>query len=97
MISVKVQGKGSEQVLAACDEELLGKTFSEGSLKLEVSKSFYGGDKMEIETFAELLEKATNSNLVGEKTVTKAVELGLVLKDSIVKIQNIPHVQILKL
>ncbi len=97
MISVKIQGGGADQILAACDEELLGKTFSEGNLKLEVSESFYGGDKIELEKFGELLEKAQISNLVGKKTVNKAVELGLVLKDSIVKIQDVPHAQVLKL
>ena len=97
MISINIIGDGAEKMLAACDKEHLGKTFSVEKLRIEVTKDFYGGEIVELEKFAEILKNAPLANLVGEKTVGKAVELGLVSKDSVIKIQDIPHVQLLKI
>ena len=81
-------------VLAACDKELLGKEFREGELKLHVDENFYSGEIVELEVFAEKLKQANVANLVGEKVVNKAIELGLANPASVIKIQGIPHVQI---
>lgn len=96
MISIKIHDSGERQLLAACDEELLGKTFTEGDLTLEISKFFYGGETIDIEKFAELIKKSTLSNIAGEQAVNKAIEIGIVLKDSVITVQGIPHAQIVK-
>jgi len=97
MISINIIGDGSEKMLAACDQELLGKTFSENSLTLEVSEHFYSGEIVEPEKFGEILKKAPMANLVGEKTVGKAIELGLVEENTVIRIQNMPYVILLKI
>ena len=38
-----------EVILAVCDEEILGQTFSEGDLRITVGEGFYGGDIIEEE------------------------------------------------
>ena len=47
MFSVKLHRHPSGNVLAVCDSELLGQSFSEGDLRLKVSEGFYGGDTVE--------------------------------------------------
>ncbi|HIK00085.1 TPA: DUF424 family protein [archaeon] len=99
MISYKEYKHGKTDLLiAACDSDLLGKTFhdSEKGLKLEVKKDFYGGSEISAEEFGKQLKKATIANLVGEKTISKAIDLGLVATSSVLKIQGVPHVQIVR-
>ena len=99
MISVREHPHGkSDLLLAACDSDLLGKIFHDKArgLKLEVRKDFYEGKIVSIEEFEKHLKKATIANLVGHKVVQKALELGLVVETSILKIGGIPHVQIVQ-
>jgi len=97
MIYVKVYRVQGEVLLAACDEELLGKTFREGELKLEVKERFYGGELVEEEKLEELLEEATIANLTGERCVEKAIELGYVNPERVLRIEGVPHAQMAKL
>ena len=97
MIYVKVYRVQGEVLLAACDEELLGKSFREGELKLEVKERFYKGQLVEEEQLRELLEEATIANLTGERCVSKAIELGYVDPNRVLRIQGVPHAQMAKL
>ncbi|WP_297487736.1 DUF424 domain-containing protein [Thermococcus sp.] len=97
MIYIKVYRVQGEVLLAACDEELLGKTFREGEFKLEVKERFYGGELVEEGRLRELLEEATIANLTGERCVSKAIDLGYVDPDRVLRIQGVPHAQMAKL
>ncbi|ASJ16575.1 hypothetical protein A3L04_05575 [Thermococcus chitonophagus] len=94
---VKIYRVQGEVLLAACDEELLGKTFREGELKLEVKERFYKGELMDVEELGRLLEEATIANLTGERVVSKAIELGYINKNRVLRIQGIPHAQMAKM
>jgi len=96
-IYVKIYRVQGEILLAACDENLLGKTFREGELKLEVKERFYKGELRDIEDLERLLDEATIANLVGEKCVSKAIELGYVSEDRVLYIQGVPHAQMAKM
>lgn len=97
MISVKVYRQGNEILVGACDEQLIGKKFKEGKFHLDVSKGFYDGQRVSIEVLKTYLENATIANLVGEKTVKCAIQLGLVDPGCILRIKGIPHAQIVKM
>ncbi len=84
-------------VLAVCDEELIGKKFSDGEIILDISERFYKGEKSSEKDIEELLKNSENVNLVGEKTIKLASKLGILNKDSIITIKGIPHAQIIKL
>lgn len=92
--SAKFHHKG--RVLAACDENLLGKTFSEGRLKLSVKKDFYS-EKMPVSRaeLEEFMKKAEILNLVGKGVIGVAAGLGM--RGRPLKIAGVPHLQILKL
>ena len=97
MISVKVYRQGDDVVIGACDEHLLGKKFRRGKLQIDVTKRFYDGERIDKKTLESFLRDATIANLVGDETVTCAVNLGLVDPDCILKIKGIPHAQIVQM
>jgi hypothetical protein len=97
MIWIRKYSTQGEILLAACDDEILGRTFCEGELQLVVSESFYGGEKVSKENFIELIKNATIINLVGEKVIKIALDLGLIGPDGIIEIDGVPHAQIAKM
>ena len=97
MISIKVYKRGNDLLIGACDEELLGKKFEDGKFQIDVDKNFYGGGRISPEALKKYLVDATIANLVGEKTIKCAIELGLVDPDCIIKIKGIPHAQMVRM
>jgi hypothetical protein len=97
MIWIKVYTTQGEILLAACDDNLLGKTFEEGELQLAVSKSFYGGEKVSHELFIKQLKIATIINLVGREVVKIASKMGMINEECVLEIDGVPHAQIAKM
>ena len=85
---------GAEVVVAVCDKELIGKTFREGEITLEVSASFYKGELVSEEEMLAALRRATVANIVGESAVRCAVEHGFVDASNILRVRGVPHAQI---
>ena len=88
----------SKLIAAVCDASLIGKIFREKGRVLDLDKyqHFYNGKRASREEVIEHLKKSTSVNLVGDESVAIAIELGLVNKDQVLYIQNIPLVQIYK-
>ena len=84
-------------IIAICDEELLGKKFSEGDYTLNISKRFYDGEKKSEEELKDILKNFENINLVGKKIIKFATDMGILNKGSILKIDGIPHAQIIQI
>jgi hypothetical protein len=84
-------------LVAACDAGLLGETFRQGRMKLEVSTQFYAGPLCTVEKAMEALAEADVANLVGETTIKAAVDKGLVDPEAVIYFGTVPHVQIVRL
>ena len=97
MIFIKKYKQGNDLLIGACDEKLLGKKFEEGKLQIDVSKEFYGGEKITSEVLQIFLEDATIANLVGDETIKAAIEIGLVNPDSVIKVKGVPHAQMVRM
>jgi len=97
MISIHIYKQGNDVLIGACDEKLLGKKFSEGKFRLDVSEKFYGGMRISAEALKKYLKEATIANLVGEQAVKCAITLGLVDPSCILKIDGIPHAQMVRM
>ena len=91
-IRMKVYRQGKETLVAAADENLLGKTFREGKFKIDVG-AFYEGDRVSAEDLVARLRLATIGNFVGQETVEAAKKGGYVSDDSILWIGGVPHAQ----
>lgn len=84
-------------MVAACDEDVLGKTYNEGKMVIEVTEEFYGRDLKVIQELKKLLKEASIINLTGEKAVACGIEEGLIDPDTVIRIQGIPHAQMVRL
>lgn len=93
-IAMKIYKQDGEILLAACDSDILGKTFREGKLRIEVSPEFYDDSRVSKQLFLQNLQLCTISNLVGEKVVNYAIEAGFVDERCIIWISGVPHAQI---
>lgn len=88
---------GSEVLLAACDEKLLGKVVKEGELKLDIKKEFYHDIFVESQTFVNALKIATIANLIGSNVVSIAIKEGYVNKKNVMHIKKVPYAQFVKM
>jgi hypothetical protein len=84
-------------VLAVCDCDLLGKTLREGKIVFKVKTEFYNGRKATVDEAVGLISNSTIVNLVGKNCVENAIKQGYVHPDAVIKIEGIPHAQIIKL
>lgn len=96
-VSYNMYEQGEDTLLAACDEDLLGVTLEEEEVNLKVKEDFYGGDIIDCETLRKKFERATIGNLVGENVVDAAVEAGFGSEADIMRIDGVPHLQIVRL
>ncbi|MEM2280724.1 MAG: DUF424 family protein [Candidatus Bathyarchaeia archaeon] len=94
---MKLRKIGNHVLLSICDAEILGKTLREGKIVFHVTKEFYEGEEVEVEEAIAMIENSTIVNMVGENVVRKAVEKGYVHPEAILKIEGVPHAQIVKL
>jgi hypothetical protein len=97
MISMKLHEREGELLVAACDSEILGKTFRGGGLRIEVSRSFYGGEEGDEEMLVARLGMATIANLIGKNTVDIAAKHGFVDMACVLTIGGVPHAQIARM
>jgi len=94
---IKIHETQERKIISICDEDLIGKTFEEKDLQLKVSERFYKGEKLSEEKILEEIKSADYINLVGKNSINFAIKNKLILKENIIKIQNIPHaISILK-
>ncbi len=91
---VKIHIHERDTILAACDEDLVGRTFRADGKKLDVSEIFYKGESVSREVLARRMKEASIMNLVGEESVAVAIEEGYATADSIIEIDGVKHVQV---
>ncbi len=91
-IRMKVYQQGKETLVAAADEDLIGKTFHEGKFKIEVG-AFYEGERVTEEELRAHLSSATIGNFVGRETVEAAKKGGYATDEGVLWIGGVPHAQ----
>ena len=90
-IFLKKHIDGKRIVIAAADEEIIGKEFRENNKKLSVTNTFYRGELLEIEKAIEILKNAKNLNIVGHQIVNAAIKAKIIHELGVLTIQGIPH------
>jgi uncharacterized protein len=88
---------GENVVLAICDEVLLGRTLKEGKIVFHINDEFYNGGKVSVDEAVNIIKNSTIVNLVGRACVERAIADGYVHPDAVIKIEGVPHAQIIKL
>jgi uncharacterized protein len=83
-------------LLNMCDEELVGRTVAEGSLKVHLSKEFYSGEVVEKPEALRLIRTCSIVNLAGTRSVALAVENRMGAPEAIREIEEVPFLMIYK-
>lgn len=83
-------------LVTACDPDIIGETFEDGEVSLEVSESFYGGDSVEPGDVIDALSRAKIANLVGTEVVRLAIEEGFVDEEGVLEVESTLHAQYLR-
>ena len=94
---VKGHKSKSGLIVSVCDEDILGKKYSENGLLLDLTSDFYKGKKMSRDDAEKNCKKAYIINAVGEKSVELVKKMGIIRQDNIRRIKKIPFVQCLVL
>ena len=74
------------EVIAVCDEDILGKTFG----MQKISKHFYMGEVLDIPDAIDLLKNAQNFNIAGKSIVDACVDTRIISEQGIIIIDDIP-------
>ena len=97
MIIVKIHTAEKRKIVSICDENLIGKKFEEKNLQLDVSESFYKGQRLSEKEIFKIIKDADSLNIVGEESINFSLENKLIEESNIIKIKKIPHtISILK-
>ena len=84
---------GMGDVVAVCDRELINTTISHDRITVTVTEAFYGNHLVTESEVRDALIKAGNINLMGERVVALAIELGLISRSGCIMIGKVPHAQ----
>ena len=96
-VFLRVYRDTKHTLVAVCDSRLLGQTFRQGKLKLEVRTDFYKGVRATVPDALQVIDSADIANLVGNEIVDAAVQKGFVDPSAILHIGGVPHVQIVRM
>jgi len=94
---LRVYRKDREILVAVCDPDILGKTFEEGDLVIEVKENFYGNNRVGKEKVINALRYATIANITGINSVNCAIEAGIIDRERVLWIAGIPHAQMVRI
>jgi uncharacterized protein len=84
-------------VVAVCDRELLNTTLRHEKITIIITDTFYGNTPATEDEIKDALKNASSINLIGERSVNLAIEMGLLTKSGCIMIGKVPHAQIYRL
>lgn len=95
--SVKVSDYQKNTMLNICDAELLGKTITQDGLDMNIAESYYGEKIVEEQEAKNLLENSSIINMVGKKTVSLSIGLGIGSENGVKTISGVPFLIVFKM
>jgi hypothetical protein len=82
-------------ILSLCDDNIIGKKYSENGLVLDLSADFYKGEKVDDSNAEKMCKRAYIINAAGKNAMMLIKKLGLINEKNILVIKNIPFAQCL--
>jgi len=93
-LSYRLHKTENDVLLAIADRAIVGKSFSDNSFNLSVSKEFYGEAAADEQAIISLAKSATIINAIGEESIALLKKNKLVSEQEIRMICGLPHAQI---
>jgi uncharacterized protein len=95
-IVMRIHRVRSEIVVAACDQELIGRELPVGNQgrTVKISSDFYGERPVSREELVWAIQKATQVNLLGARVLEVAQSEGFVSEGGLVRLGGVPHAMI---
>ena len=94
--SVRTSSFNGSALVNICDEELIGRTVSEGNLQVHISKEFYFGEVVDGGEALRLIRTSSIVNLAGPRSVSLAVDNEMGVPQAVRKIDGVPFLMIYK-
>ena len=91
------RSRDTGDVVAVCDRELLNTKVHHEKITIIISDSFYGNTPATEDEVKTALKNAGNINIIGERSVRVAIDMGLITKSECMMIGKVPHAQIYQL
>jgi len=95
--SVRITEYQKNSMLSICDADLLGKKIIQDELTMHISESYYGERFVERDEAEDLLKNSSIINMVGKKTVSLSIDLGIASKNGVKVISGIPFLIVFKI
>ena len=97
LFASKLITSSGNTILNICDPDLLDKIVKDKKIEIKISSKYYN-DKTIDEIEAEyLLKKCTSANMVGEKTISLSLKIGIGSEKGVRRIDGIPFLLIFKM
>ena len=98
LFSTKVISASGNLMLNICDPELVDKTYPRMEhTKIKLSPNYYAERDVDEHEAKNLLKKCNSINMVGKKTISLAISLGIGSEKSIRLIDGIPFLLVFKM
>lgn len=92
-ILIKIH-RSYRNVVAVCDEDLVGKKFEDEKRQLDIKEGFFKGEeyneKEAVEFIRRHLGEDSTFNIVGKNSLKVAMEAGLISEDNVIYIKEVP-------
>ena len=97
LFSTKVISASGNLMLNICAPELVDKTLHDGDTKIKINPNYYSERNVDEHEPKTLLTQCNSINMVGEKTVSLAIGLGIGSEKSIRRIEGVPFLIVFKM
>ena len=86
-------------VVAICDTELKNKQFEQENKQLDLASRFYDGEEKSKQEVIEIMkdynQEDATFNIVGKQSIEAALEAGIISKEGIKTIKDVPYALVL--
>lgn len=96
-VLLKIHSSPECNIIALCDQDILGKRFEENDNILDVDKSFYNGKEASKEEICTALSECTSATIAGNEAVGIALECGVLSKDGVKELCGIKYALMFRL
>lgn len=94
--AVRILNYQHNRMLNICDADLVGRTFNESELMINISQSYFAERIVEENEAAQLLRNASIINMVGKETVALSVRIGIGSSKGVKEIDGVPFLLVFK-